>query len=79
MFGGKRGCLQAEEPHPNREARGWQHNVVVVLCCRRDWCTSQNRWHHEGGKLCGHIEATLHLHLSHLADALIQSDLQIGA
>ena len=29
-----------------------------VLCCRRDWCTSQNRWHHEGGKLCGYIEAT---------------------
>jgi hypothetical protein len=29
---------------------------VVVLCCRRDWCTSQNRWHHEGVKLCGYIE-----------------------
>ena len=23
----------------------------------RDWCTSQNRRHHEGGKLCGYIEA----------------------
>jgi hypothetical protein len=22
------------------------------------WCTSQNRWHHEVGKLCGYIEAT---------------------
>ena len=20
-----------------------QHHVVGVLCCRRDWCTSQNR------------------------------------
>ena len=26
--------------------------------CRRDWCISQNRWHHEAGKLCGYIEAT---------------------
>ena len=25
MFGGKGGDLQAEEHHPNREARGWQH------------------------------------------------------
>jgi hypothetical protein len=41
--------LQAEEHHPNREARGWQHHVVRVLCCRRDWCTSQNRWYHEEG------------------------------
>jgi hypothetical protein len=24
----------------------------------RDWCTSQNRWHHEEGTLCGYIEAT---------------------
>jgi ABC-type proline/glycine betaine transport system substrate-binding protein len=31
---------------------------VGVLCCRRAWCTSQNRWHHEVGKLCGYIEAT---------------------
>ena len=51
--------MQAEEHHPNREeAWGWQHHVVGVLCCRRDWCTSQNRWHHEGGQLCGYIEAT---------------------
>ena len=52
------GGLQAEEHHPNREARGWQHHVVGVPCCRRDWCTSQNRWHHEVGTLCGYIEAT---------------------
>ena len=36
----------------------WQHHVVEGLCCRRDWCTSQNRWHHEAEKLCGYIEAT---------------------
>ena len=29
-----------------------------VLCCRRDWCTSQNSWHHEAGKLGEYIEAT---------------------
>ena len=33
--------LQAEEHHPNREARGWQHHVGGGLYCRRDWCTSQ--------------------------------------
>ena len=46
------------EHHPNREAQGWQHRVVGLLSCRRDWCTSQNKWHHEGGKVCGYIEAT---------------------
>ena len=49
MFGGKRGRL---------EAQGWQHHVVGVLCCKKDWCTSQNRWLHEVGKLYGYIEAT---------------------
>ena len=53
----KMGGVQAEEHHSNREARGWQHHVLGVLCCRRDWCTSQNRWHHEAVKLCGYIEA----------------------
>jgi hypothetical protein len=57
MFGGKMG-RQAEEHHPNRQAQGWQHHVVGVLCCRRDWCNSQNKWHHEVGKLCGCNEAT---------------------
>jgi hypothetical protein len=28
MLGGKRGGLQTEEHHPNREAQGWQHHVV---------------------------------------------------
>jgi hypothetical protein len=57
---GKWGCLLAEEHHPNREAQGWQHHVVGVICCRRDWCTSQNTWHHEDSaltwilkKMCG--------------------------
>ena len=54
----KRGGLQAEEHHPNREARGWQHHVVGVLCCRRDWCTSQNRWQHEDRTFGGYTEAT---------------------
>ena len=54
----KWGGLQVEEHHPKREARGWQHHVVGVLGCRRDWCTSQNRWHHEARKLQGNIEAT---------------------
>ena len=58
MFGGKRGGLQAEKHHPNREAQGWQRHVVRMLCCRRVWCTSLNRWHHEVGKWCGYIEAT---------------------
>ena len=52
------GGVQVEVPHPNREAQGLQHYVVGVFCCRRDWCTSQYRWHHEAGKLCGYIEAT---------------------
>jgi hypothetical protein len=42
----KGGGLQAEEHHPNLGAQGWQHHVVGVLCCRRDF-TSQNRWHYE--------------------------------
>ena len=40
----------------------WSTGVAAsccgVLCCRRDWCTSRNRWHHEVGKWCGYIEAT---------------------
>ncbi|CDQ98505.1 unnamed protein product [Oncorhynchus mykiss] len=35
----------------NREAQWWQHHVVGEICCRKDWCTSQNRWHHEKRKL----------------------------
>ena len=25
--------------------------IIMMLCCRRDWCTSQNRWHHEEGEI----------------------------
>ena len=39
-----------------------RHGVAAsccgVLCCRRDWCISQNRLHHEDGQLCGYIVAT---------------------
>lgn len=52
------GSLQAWEHPPNCEIRGWQHHVVGLFCCRRDWCTSQNRWHHELRTLCGNVEAT---------------------
>ena len=31
MYGGKGRGLQAKEHHPNREARGWQHHVVVCF------------------------------------------------
>ena len=53
MFGHNDQCYvwrekgEAREHYPNHKARGWQHHVVGVLGCRRDWCTSQNRWHHE--------------------------------
>ena len=30
----------------NREVRGWQHHAVGIFCCRRDWCSSQNRCCH---------------------------------
>ena len=45
MFGEKGGGLQAKEHHPNHEARGWQHHVVVVLYCRKNG----KSWHHEVG------------------------------
>ena len=58
MFGGKRGRLASRRTPSQPWSKGWQHHVVGVLCCRRDWCTSQNRWHHEEGKWCGYMEAT---------------------
>ena len=51
MFGGKMGRLASRRT----QSQPWS---MGVLCCRRDWCTSQNRWHHEERKLCGYIEAT---------------------
>ena len=58
MFGRKRGLLASQRTPSQPWSTGWQHHVVRVLGCRRDWCTSQNRWHHEVGKLRGYIEAT---------------------
>jgi hypothetical protein len=38
----KGGGLQAEEHHPNREARRWQHHVVGMDICRYIEATSQD-------------------------------------
>lgn len=35
---------------------GAVHHVSGLSCCIRDWCTSQNRRHHEE-RLCGNTEA----------------------
>lgn len=48
----KGGGLEAKEHHTDCERR-WRRYVVVV----RDWCTSQDRWHHEHRKLCEYNEA----------------------
>lgn len=56
-FGGKRKRL-ASLHHPNCEAQEWQHHVVGVFCCRRDWWTSKNGRHHEERTWCGNTEAT---------------------
>ena len=49
MFGGKGGCLQAEEHHPNREARD---GSIMLWGCFAAGGTSLNKLHHEGGKVC---------------------------
>ena len=53
---------KGEACQPKNTIPTMKHGVAAsccgVLCCRRDWCTSQNRWHHEGGKLCGYMEKT---------------------
>lgn len=39
--------------------QGWGGSIRLRGCfAARDWCTAQNRWHHEEAKLCGYIEAT---------------------
>ena len=57
-----------------------KHGVAAsccgVLCCRRDWCPSQNRCHHEGGKLCGYIEAASQ-DISHQVKAWSQMGFQM--
>ena len=58
MFGGKRGRLASQRTPSHPWSTGVAAPCCGVLCCRRDWCTSQNRCHHEDGKLCGYIEAT---------------------
>jgi hypothetical protein len=58
MFGGKRGRLASRRTPTQTWSTGWQHNVVGVLCCRKDWCTSHNWKHHEEDKWCGYIEVT---------------------
>ena len=50
--------LQAWEHHPNCEVWRWQHHVVGVFCCSRDWWNWQNRWHHEERTSCRNIEVT---------------------
>lgn len=57
IFGGKRWKLWSLRT----PSQLWSMGVAASCCgafyCRRDWCTSQNRWHHEKRKLGGHIEA----------------------
>jgi hypothetical protein len=67
----KKARLQFATAHGDKDCTFWRkvlwsdetkiehYHVVEVLCCRRDWCTSQNRCHHEVGQLRGCIEATL--------------------
>lgn len=43
IFEEKGGSFEASEQHPNCEVWRRQHHVVELFCCRRDWCTSQNR------------------------------------
>ena len=58
MFGGKKGRPASQRTPSNP----WSMRVAVScygdVCCRRDGCTSQNRWHNVEGKWCGYIEAT---------------------
>ena len=48
MFGGKRGRLASRRTPSHPLSTGVaSYHVVWMHCCRRDCCTSQNRWHHE--------------------------------
>lgn len=40
------------------DVRSWNNHVVELFYCWRDWCTSQNRWHHEKKCVCLNIETT---------------------
>lgn len=40
IFGGKRGACKLKN-----SSKPWSAGVLwLVLCCRRDWCISQNQW-----------------------------------
>ena len=57
MLGGKGGRLASRRT----PSQLWSTGVAAssgLHCCRRDWCTSQNRWHHVEGNVCVYIEAT---------------------
>ena len=58
MFGGKRGGLQAEEHHPNCEARRWQHHVVGCFAAGATGALHKIDGIMRKGKLCGYIKAT---------------------
>jgi hypothetical protein len=58
MFGGKRGMFASQRTPYQLCSTGVAASCCGVVCCRRDWCTSQNRWHLEEEKLCGYIEVT---------------------
>lgn len=67
-------CLEAHDPGP--EARGWQHHVVGELCCRREWYSTQNKWHHEKEKANAKIN---HSDISHSWNkVVIVTDLRLG-
>lgn len=43
----KRENLHDLEHLPNCQVQRGQHHVLSMFSCRKDWCTSQNRWYHE--------------------------------
>lgn len=56
IFRNKWESLQTQEHRPTCELWGWQHKVVSLVCCRKDWCTSPNRLKLEERILCRNIE-----------------------
>ena len=58
MVGGKSWRLSSRRNTSQLWSTGVAASCCGLLCYMRDLCTSQNRWLHEDGKLCGYIEAT---------------------